>query len=282
MKYRALIFAAFLPGLVQAQDMTAPSYLGVEWGTDEDGGSSLSADTDLTLPGNARLMLAASETRTPGDISDVTTRSWLVGFGSDPLAVFSAAVEVEHWGDEGAFVSDTWRLNLGLNGEYWSFHLRPQQSTHTLYVESSCTVCPSRVEVNGTAVAVDAAYYSDGPWSFNMGYMKHDYDRDVSVLAQHPRLMQLMFSPATLNLANGFQDYQVSLGLSYAESWGVLGYDWLKSVSKVDGAVTTMNSVSYSTSLSEQWRLRLHAGRQQNEDTGSSLVFGGAGLTYNW
>lgn len=284
MKYTALIFAAALSGLAQAQGVADPSYLGVELGSDEDGGSNTYVDLDLTLPANARLRLSTAESRTAGKSSDITTRSYLVGVASDPLALFSAGVEFEHWGDEGDLVSDTWRLDLGLNGERWAFHVRPQRRTHTLYTDPAvpCAVCPARIEVESRGVAVDAAYFSEGPWSANAGYAKHDYDDKLSGITTHPRLANLLFTPTTLNLANGFQDYQVSLGVSYAESWGVAAYDWVKSVSKLDGAVTYVNTASFSRSLAEQWRLRLSAGWQVAEDSNDSLAFGGLGLTYSW
>ena len=280
MKFKVLVFAVALSGAAVAD----PSYLGAELGADEDGGSNTYVDLDLALPENARLLLAAGESRNPGDAADITTRSYLIGFGSDPLAPFSAGVEFEHWGDEGALVSDTWRLNLDLNGEQWALNVRLQERTHTLYTDPviPCPACQPHYEVESTAVAVDAAYFSEGPWSFNLGYMEHDYDRDVSNFARYPRFFQALFTPATLDLANGFQDYQASLGVSYAQAWGALNYDWLKSVSKVDGAVTYVNTASLSMPLSEQWRLRLHAGWQVDEDTDDSLAFGGLGLTYNW
>jgi hypothetical protein len=286
-KFTALIFAAAVSSAAAAQDAAEPSYLGVDMGADEDGGRNVYLDLDLTLPGDARLLLAAGESRTSGDSTDITTRSYLIGFGSDPLAPLSAGVEFEHWGDEGDFVSDTWRLNLGLNGERWSLNVRLQERTHTLYTDPdpTCLLCPpvrSHYEIDSSGAGIDAAYYSDGPWSFNASYMEHDYDRDVSNFSRHPRFFSLFFAPTTLDLANGFQDHQYSFGVSYARAWGALSVDWLESVSAVDDAVTHVHTLSFSKPFAERWRLRLHAGRQVDEDTGDSLVFGGLGLTYSW
>jgi hypothetical protein len=286
LKYTGLIFLAgtLMTAAALAQGVADPSYLGLDWSGDEDGGDNLALDLDLTLPANGRLVLSAGESRTASDGVTITTRSYLIGLNSDPLAPFAAGLEAEHWGDKDALVSDTLRLVLTLNGEHWSLSLRPQRRTHTLYTDPllPCPACQPRYEVQSTAVAVDASYFSDGPWSLSAGYTRHEYDRDVSNLARYPRLARFLFTPTTLNLANGFQDYRLSLGASYAATWGLVGYDWLKSVSKVDGAVTYVNTVSVATDLSAQWSLRLHGGWQQDGATNQSLGFGGAGLSYSW
>jgi hypothetical protein len=130
-------------------------------------------------------------------------------------------------------------------------------------------------------MAVDVNYFTNGPWAFSLGYSKHDYDRRIEALGQYP-VFELIFSASTLDLATGLEDYRGSVGVSYVIHDSLWSYSYLKSVSKVSGAASFITTLRFSTALDERWRLRLHIGRQVNEDKSERIGFAGVGLAYSW
>lgn len=254
-------------------------------GGDNQGSRDRYLDLDYAFVEDSRLLLSTSSNRSDSQDNPITTRSILLGFRTDPLSFFSAGMDLENWGEKDSLEVDTLRAVMEINTQNWLFSLRPQWRTLTFTTDCVAIIrprCQPEVDVKSSGIAFDVSYYTDGPWSFSLGFARQQYDKKVETLATNPR-MQYVFSAATLNLSSGLEDRRDSVGVSYYGDTGNLwSYSWLRSVSKVTGETSLINALRFSTNLSEQWRLRLRLGRQTLEDGSYPVGFAGAGLGYSW
>jgi hypothetical protein len=279
-----MLFSASFPVLSAAQSNTLPSVISLEGGGDSEGSRDHYLDLDYGLSTGARLLLSSGVNRSAAQVDPITTRSVLLGFRTDPLARLGAGVDLEHWGAEDTLVTDTLRAVLEMNLAQWSFSLRPQWRTLTFTTDCIALILPNckpEVEVKSTGLAFDVSYYTDGPWSFSMGFAKHNYDKKIEALAQYP-VFQLVFSAATLDLATALEESRGSFAVAYASGDSLWGVSWLKSVSKLTGDTSLVSTLRYSTDLNAHWRLRLKIGSQSQEDGSGRVGFSGVGLAYSW
>jgi len=274
-----MVFSA----MTQAEGL--PSMISFSAGGDEAGSNDRYLDLDYAFVENSRLLVSTASNRSDSLNNPITTRSLLLGFRTDPLDPLSVGLDLENWGEKGSLEIDTLRVIMEVNSLSWQFSLRPQWRTLTFTTDCVAIIrprCQPEVEVKSTGVAFDVSYYTDGPWSFSVGVVRHQYDKAVEALATDPR-SQYVFSAATLNLSSGLEDRRDSVGVSYYSDAGDLwSASWLKSVSRVTGDASLIYTLRYSTGLSEQWRLRLRLGRQSLEDGSNPIGFASAGLAYRW
>jgi hypothetical protein len=279
-----LLGMTLVSGSSAANSNVYPSVISFEGGGDSEGSRDHYFDLDYGFSTGARLLLSFGTHRTAAQDDPITTRSSLLGFRTDPMARLSAGVDLEHWGEKDTLVTDTLRLVMEMNLPQWSFSLRPQWRTLTFTTDCIALILPNcnpETEVKSTGSAVDVSYFTDGPWSFSMGFAKHHYDKKIEALAQYP-VFQLIFSAATLDLATGLEDRRGRFGVSYAHGDSLWGISWLKSVSKLTGDASVVSTLRYSTDLNAQWRLRLRIGSQSLEDGSGRVGFSGVGLAYSW
>jgi len=284
----SIAIAITKPNVAHAESLPAeialPSVFSVEIGGDVEGSHNLYLDLDTALESGARILASYSANRTENNDTPVTTRSIVVGFRTDPMALFSGGLDIEQWGDNDTLLIDTLRLALEFNTEQWSFSLRPQWRTLTLTTDCIAIIsarCDTHVKVKSTGSAVDVSYYSNGPWSFSMGYSTQRYDKKVAALASDTRL-QFVFSAATLDLATGLEDRRSHVGVSYFLHDSLWSITAIKSVSKVTGDASNITVLRYSTDLNKQWRIRINLGTQSFDNETKKAGFAGTGLSYNW
>lgn len=259
-----------------------PSVVSLEWGGDDYGNRDSYLSLDYAFPGEQRLLFSAGSTRSVSEDNPLTTKNSLLGLRSDPLRNFSGGVDFEHWGDEDALTTDTFRLVFEFNLEQWLISIRPQWRTLTFVTDCVAPInCDTEEKVRSTGTAIDVNYFSNGPWSLSLGYAKHDYNRKVEALYQYP-VFDLIFSARTMDLAAGIEDYRNSIGVSYFASNSLWGLSRIKTVSKVSAVTTIITTLSFSTDINENWRLLLRAGNQTNEDKTDRIGFGSAGFSYSW
>jgi hypothetical protein len=273
-------------GFVQASEL--PSVVSFEGGGDANGSHDSYLDLDYGFESGPRLLFSLASNRSDSQNNSATraiiTKTSLIGFRTDPLEMVGAGADLEHWGEESTLTTDTLRAVLDINLESLSLSFRPEWRSLTFTTDCIALIianCKPEVKVDSTGMAIDASYYTDGPWAFSLGYAKHDYDRKIEALGQYP-VFELIFSAATLDLATGFEDYRNSVGVSYIYHDSLWSFTYLKSVSKVSGAASFVNVLRFSTKINESWRLRLRAGSQANEDKSERVGFAGAGLAYSW
>lgn len=282
MRFLGFGLLAVWMGLVHAGD--EPAYLSLDWSSDKDGNHENYLDLDLPLPGLARFYLTTSRAFNDDEIISLETRSVLVGVGSDPLESFSAGGEVAHWGNEDFVETDTVRFSFSFNQPSWSLMLRPQWRRIYLYTDPTfpCPLCPSKLDFTSVGLAVDGRYFTDGPWSVSLGFTRHDYDWDVTRLDKYPEAAINWFSFSTLDLAYGLQDYRSSLGVYYDDFDSVsFSFNHTKSVSKVDGLATYVNTFGLSGDILKNLSGRISLGSQRTGD-GDPHGFIGTGLTFSW
>lgn len=261
-----------------------PSMISFSTGGDAEGSRDHYLDLDYAFVNDTRLLFSFSNNRSDSQDISITTRSVLLGFRTDPLQRFSGGMDLENWGEKGSLETDTLRVVLDVSLQNWQLSLRPQWRNLTFTTDCVRIVssrCKSEVEVKSTGVAFDVSYYTDGPWSFSLGFSHHDYDKNVEALAVNSRL-QLVFSAATLDLSTGLEESRGSAGVFYFRGSSLWGLSSLKSLSAVTGETSFVNTLSYSTDLTEQWRLRLRMGVQTLKYDSDRTEFSGAGLTYSW
>lgn len=277
-----LIGATSLVSVAQAAGL--PSSVSVGVGGDAEGSRDSYLDLDYAFVHDTRLLFSSSSNRSDSQNNPFITRSVLLGFRTDPLSRVSGGIDLEHWGEEDSLVTDTLRGVLDINLRHWQFSLRPQWRTLTFTTDCGAIIlpiCAPEVEVKSTGAAMDVSYFSDGPWSFSLGFAKHHYDKKVEGLAQYP-IFQRIFSAATLDLSTGLEDHRGSVGVSYFNDGNLWSFSSMKSVSAVTGVATIVNTLGFSTDLNKQWRLRLRLGSQSLEDGVDRVGFAGVGLTYSW
>ncbi|MCF6339004.1 MAG: hypothetical protein L3J84_13850 [Gammaproteobacteria bacterium] len=261
---------------VQADGL--PSTLSFEGGGDFQGSRDYYFDLDYAFVDDLRLLASVARNRSDSQNNPITTRSVSLGFRSDPLEPLSVGMDLETWGKKGSLETDTLRVVMDINLQHWQFSLRPQWRTLTF--DRDC-VRPGCQEAKSTGAAFNVSYYTDGPWSFSLGFARHQYDKKVELLASYPR-WQRQFSAAALNLSTGLEDRRHSVAVFYFSGDTLWRFSWLKSISKVTGEAGFIYMLGFSTDLGEQWRLRLRAGNQTLEKGKDPVGFAGAGLAYSW
>ncbi|MCF6324847.1 MAG: hypothetical protein L3J89_11090 [Gammaproteobacteria bacterium] len=267
---------------VQADGL--PSTLSFEAGGDALGGRDYYFDLDYAFVNDSRLLASIARNHSTRQNNPITIRSVLLGFRTDPLERLSAGIELETWGKKDALETDTLRAVMDVNLQHWQFSLRPQWRTLTFSTDCVRTRrrrCQSDAEVNSTGTAFDVSYYTDGPWSFSLGFARHQYDKNITTLASEPR-WQFLFSAATLDLSTGLEDRRRSAAASWFGGNALWRFSWLKSVSRVTSEAGFVQTLRFSTSLGEQWHLRLRVGSQTLEKGRDSVWFAGTGLAYSW
>jgi len=267
---------------VQADGL--PSVLSFESGNDTLGSRDYYLDLDYAFVDESRLLASIARSHSASQNNPISTRNILLGFRTDPLERFSAGVDLETWGKKGVLETETLRMVMDVSLQHWQFSLRPQWRTLTFSTDCVRAIrqfCQPEEKVKSTGAAFDVSYYTDGPWSFSLGFSRHQYDRRVEALALNPRL-QFVFSAATLNLSTGLEDRRRSIAAFYFSGDALWSFSWLKSTSRVTGEASFVQTLQFSADLSKQWRLRLRGGRQTLENGRDPVGFAGAGLTYRW
>lgn len=276
--FSGLLGAALVGASIVVQADGLPSTLSFEGGSDFQGSRDYYVDLDYAFVDDSRLLASVARNRSDSQNNPITTRSVLLGFRSDPLEPLSVGMDLETWGKKGSLETDTLRVVIDINLQHWQFSLRPQWRTLTF--DRDCA-WPDCKKVKSTGTAFDVSYYTDGPWSFSLGFARQQYDKKVELLASNPR-WQRQFSIAALNLSTGLEDRRHSVAASYFNDNSLWSFSWLKSLSKVTGEASFVSMLRFSTDLSEQWRLRLWAGNQTLEKGRNPMRFVGTGLVYSW
>ncbi len=268
-----------------------PSSVGLSLSGNDDGRRDAWLDADLALRENARLSLGLG--RSEGDDAAYDTRSWLVGLSSDPLADVAHGLEYVYWGNEDTLTSRTIRLLLDINLADGFLGLRPEYRELGLVTSDTCRrvsrLCPDKVHVKSPGVTLDGGYYW-GDWGLTAVYAWHDYDRDVSVLAEERlladealrRYVTFYFATPTLDMATSFEDHRFGLGAQYFVGEMLLSVDASRSVSGVDGAITRSLFAALSGDLGRHWAFSLSAGRLASDAVDVVTLYAGAGLRWRW
>jgi len=184
---------------VQADEL--PSVLSFEGGNDSLDNRDYYLDLDYAFINDSRLLASVTRYHSVSQNNPITTRSILLGFRTNPLERLSVGVDLESWGKKGFLETDTLRAIMDVNWQRWQFSLRPQWRRLAFFTRR-CTQAGCRREVESTGTAFDMSYYTDGPWSFSLGFARYQYNEKVERLGKG-WVFQRQFSATTLSLSTG-------------------------------------------------------------------------------
>lgn len=254
-----------------------PSQVNLIRGWDSADGSDYFVDADINLAG-PRLSLGYGESDAVSGATVLNTTTKLIGIISNPLKDSSAGISYSEWGQDGEINIKTYRLDLVFNTDNWSFTLAPQTRVIELH-----TLAAKRpvIDIDSDGINLAINYYGAGPLYIGIGYSKHDYSRDVSVLDSYP-ILALLFSPASLQHAYGFEKERHSGNMGLLFDWGSIGIDGLRSISEVDNSVSTSISASVQYSVNKHWNLNMQSGQSDNSFSTVKTTFTSVGVGYRF
>jgi len=184
----------------------------------------------------------------------------------------------ERWGASERIWTDTFSLKLGFNYENWRFQVSPEYRDIELYSQERQGRRLSR-SFNSTALALDVSYYGFDPFEITVRGKAYDY-------SINPKIFDRPFVGRTLTLqalsySRGLTDYYASAELAYNFLQQRIGFEQTRIESAVDGAHSDISTVRLDYFSQSSWILSLEAG-YSDVSSGDSLVYGLAGVTYNW
>ncbi|MDH5735474.1 MAG: hypothetical protein OEY87_05050, partial [Gammaproteobacteria bacterium] len=81
---------------------------------------------------------------------------------------------------------------------------------------------------------------------------------------------------------NGLEDNRFTLNIGYSFSQFTLGYHRERSLSAVNNATYTTNSINGSFNLTDNWQLGAETGQAKDSTTTDTVSFKSLSITYNW
>lgn len=266
-----------IPGLCIADDEGLPSVVSASASIDNSDSSSFYFDSDLALPGSLRLGAGGGNNANAASRIDVKTTSYHASLATDPLKDVALGIDYEHWGEDNALLSDTWRVDFTVNLADWSLRFSPARSTITGY-----TVLRAYPQFDLDSDRYDAgiSYFSPSDWYVTAGYTYYNYSRDVSKVTTSLRAAALL-SPATLQLLSVLDQRRYSFGIGYNLADDQIGVDWSRTESALDASHYTTLSLFYSKPFLLNWAADISIG-QQHASYGDTLSFANLVLNYFW
>lgn len=275
------IFSAWLFALASVPSVfaaaTLPSQLDLERGWDSADGRSYFVDADINLAG-PRLFVGYGESDSQSGSTILNTSTTQLELSSNPLNDTAVAIGYSEWGQEGEINIKTYRLDLILNTDNWSFTLAPQ--TRRIELHTLVAMQPV-LDIDSNGLNLALSFYGAAPFYLGVSYSVHDYSRDVSAFATYP-ILSLLFSPASLEYAYGFEKERLTGNMGVLLDWGSIGIDGTRSVSEVDNSVSTSVAASVRVNLGEHWIVTVRGGKSDNSFSSEKTTFGAVRLGYQF
>ncbi len=238
---------------------------------------------DLPLPRGFRLQLGGGVTS--GGVNMEDTASLLVGMDSDPGRDFVAGIRYRLREQENAFRIETAAADFTLFLREWMIFFAPRLRYITLYTSE-----PVRrrrgvgeLELESQGMEFGAGYLGLANWGITVSYRFDDYSRDLSRMARHPRLAELLLSQGSLNLAWGLDRSQLRIDASYyfERLPLVLGVGAGRSSSAIDGSNYDTASLQARWDEGGSWGVELEGGSTRSEG-GYRSLFLATIVSYRW
>lgn len=262
-------------------DDALPSVLSLSGTIDNSDSKSFYFDSDLAIFAGLRLSVGAGNNANATSRLDVKTNSYHTGLSSNPLNDISFGIDYEHWGEDKALLTDTWRIDLTVISENWSVRLAPAHSTITGYTRDTTLVSiPPQFDIDSDRYDGSISYFSPSDWNVTAGYTYFNYSRDVSKVATS-LLVAAVLSPETLQLISVLDKRRYLLSFGFNLDDDQVGLDCSRMVSALDGSYYTTVSLFYSKPFATHWAADVSLGQQRtsNNDT---INFMNLVLNYFW
>lgn len=226
----------------------ASSRLSIEYGEDDQGGSSKLLDIDQGLDSGMRLIAGYGRSNQQSISGGYTTSLYYLGLGSDPHKDFSIKGLYEESGKSQDLIIQSFSTPLTFKNPDLTFTLTPVFRTIDIY-----TITNKVVSVDSNALGLQLTGYPGQHGRVMASYFTYDYSRRVNLLTALKIIP--FFSNSTLQLASGFLDESLitEIGMDYdAFSW-TLG--WNRSVSALDASVSEYGYLSLDVVFSDSWSM---------------------------
>jgi len=256
---------------------TLPSQLNLERGWDSADGSDYFVDADIDLSG-PRLFIGYGESDSQLGSTVLNTTTTQVELSSNPFNDTAMAIGYSEWGQDGEIDIKTYRLDFIFNTDNWGFRLAPQTREIELYTLAAMR---PKINLDSDGINVGINYYAAEPFYIGAVYSAHNYSRNLSTLSTDPRLA-LIFSPATMEYAFGFEKERIAGNMGLAFSWGSAGIDGSRSVSEIDNSISTSIAVSIRYKLNKHWSIKARGGQSDNSFSTAKISFGSVSVGYQF
>ncbi|MCB0383843.1 MAG: hypothetical protein KDD43_00515 [Bdellovibrionales bacterium] len=269
----------FLPFEQMMQSM--PNLIQVMVGFDSERSRTFSADSDLRLPNEYRLLVGVGSNTSDLEGDELKTGTFRLGISSDPINEYQGTLSFEDWGVKDEVKRQKWSATVARWGQNWNV-----QGTTTYRQIHLITDHPSvqgvDVEVHSPAVGCSIQYVGWGKWNLRLSGEKYWYAADPSALLDS-RINQF-FSAETLTLSSSFLKYNGALELGYQFKKLYFGVEGSQNKSAIDNTKSVTGTLLFSIDLPKGIGLQLQGGRTLFPDApeSSDVTFAQAGFSFSW
>ena len=268
----AAIFA-YIP--LHAEPAEYSLYL--ELATDDAGSDR--AYTEFSVRSNAHsFSIGAGTISLSEDSVELDPNIYTVSYIYQLNTVWDIGTYYERWGASERIWTNTFILDFGINYGDWRFLISPEYRDIELYSQPRRGRRESR-SFHSTAIALDVHYYGFDPFEITVSGKTYDYSINPEIF-DNP-LAGRELSLQALSYSRGLTDYYTSVELAYNFLKQRIGFEQTRIESAVDEAHSDISTVRLDYFSQSSWILSLEAG-YSDVSSGGNLVYGLAGVTYNW
>ena len=269
-------------GLLLSPASFGQSYLSVSLGVDENNSHSEAVTYQYYEVSGTKAVLYGSKSGDTVAGSDLSSSTWGGEFSVTANETVDLGVGIERWGNSGDFTIQTINLVLGVSAEQWQLSVKPRiQNIKVISGRTGSVFELLEQGIDSKGVTIRVAYEATERMSYSLFYSKNSYDWDFTNfdISTRPQLAQV-FSPVTINLSQGLEDYSYGVDLSYYFDRVLVGADWIKSRSVVTSGKTDTVVGYGSFEINEDWSVGADIGVQTG--IGGSTSFASINLGYSW
>lgn len=269
-------------GLLVSPVSFGQSFLSVSVGVDEHSSHSEAVTYQYYDASSTKAVLYGSKSDDTVSGSDLSSSTWGGEFSLSANDTVDLGVGFERWGNSGDFTIQTTNLVLGISAEQWQISIKPRiQNVKVITGRTGALFEKLERGIDSRGITIRMAYEATERMSYSLFYSKSSYDWDFSNfdLNARPQLAQV-FSPVTINLSQGLEDYSYGVDLSYYFDRVLVGADWIQSRSVVTSGKTDTLVGYGSFEINDDWNVGADIGAQTS--SGSNTSFASINLGYSW
>jgi hypothetical protein len=248
----------------------------VESGYYSDESTTWYIDTQVGLSSGYWIYLAAQKNNEGSEYGfDLDSRSYFVGFGSDPEEEWSYDLTYENWGNPGDIDTDALRSTIIWTSGNWALSIMPQYREIDLAgIENE-----DSFSFNERGLGAGAQYMGFEGWIFYLERYEYRFSKDPDFL-EDIRVTDRLTLTGT-SLAQGLYDHETVLGIGSWIDSVYIGIQRTQSKSAIDNALVQTSEVQVDYHFSDEVLPYLRIGRTSSPGL-SALWFGNIGLQFGW
>lgn len=247
-----------------------PSTVTLEFGWDSTNTREMYLNFDIGLKSRNRLLFNAGRSSYRLDNSVKRTTSYLIGLGTDPLDTVSYSMTYDYWDQDQQLSADRVQGTLQWSPSNWQFSFMPE----IRYISLRRKTSDLRLGIRNPGFGLAVAYLGFEKFTFSISRFQYQYSNNIDSLGTIPRIL-------SNNLANEFDKTRTSLKADYNLSRGVIGIEWVRSVSAADLSVYRTTTFSALWGISDNWSLQGTLGHPSGA-LFKANYFASVGVGYSW